>query len=287
MGLPVTEPPTTPSGTIHPKRGTLTNTAIRSWLVARCRQRESAPRSPMPRRTTRHPWWDHSAKSARPSPRRKVSIAASATVAAVLACSTPASEPALVVGQGLPTEINGQPCHYRRKEVARVGHYINRGRPILDASGNTVPDQWEEFDITSQRMNGWIDAFNRRKAAGIKPFVPERHVASEPDARANFGYVIGMDRKGDKLYGTFQLIGDEALAAAAETMSACMSSVLPQIRWAASMPNASNISASRQIPSFRTWSHSSRSPHRLAAILSAFPSIAPNRPRIHQPRSPR
>lgn len=120
----------------------------------------------------------------------------------VISLSTPTATPVLALGTSLPASIEGKPVYYRRKEIARAGHYVHRGTK-------------EEFDITAERMALWLDSFNRRKAAGIQPFVPEKHVTKQADARDNFGYVVDLEREGESLYGTFQFIGEDALAASA------------------------------------------------------------------------
>lgn len=128
--------------------------------------------------------------------------------AAIFSLSTPEARPILTLGIASPKDIDGHPVYARRKEIARAGHYVHRGQK--DSDGN-----WREFDITPDRMRLWADAFQKRKAAGIRPFVPERHVESAADARANMGYVDDLQIEGDSLYATMHLIGEDALAAAA------------------------------------------------------------------------
>jgi hypothetical protein len=103
---------------------------------------------------------------------------------------------------GLPSEVGGQKAHYVRKEVARIGHYTHRG------NGSAI-------DITTQRADKWVDAFQKRTANGYRPFVPGQHRATF-NAADNHGYVIDLKREGESLYATMQLIGDNALELAAK-----------------------------------------------------------------------
>jgi hypothetical protein len=109
---------------------------------------------------------------------------------------------------GLPKEINGQPVHYFRKEIARAGHWTHRGELKLD--GTPV-----EFDITPSQMDAWVENFKRREENGLRPFVPGEHRAAF-NAADNHGYVIGLEREGESAYATIQLIGDEAVKLAAK-----------------------------------------------------------------------
>lgn len=102
---------------------------------------------------------------------------------------------------GYPAEIEGERCHYRRKEVIRAGEWVHRGTR-------------EPFKVDRARMDAWVATFNRRLAAGIKPFLPDHHT-EQPKAGENFGYVVGLQREGDSLYADVQLIGDQALSLAA------------------------------------------------------------------------
>lgn len=126
----------------------------------------------------------------------------------ILAATTEPGKPILVLGK-FPPKVNGADAHYYRKEVARAREtpYTHRGQKVIGADGKTT---FDTFQISHERMDKWVDAFKGRSAAGIKPFVPERHVAAAADARTNFGYVVDLERQGDGLFGTFQLIGDDA-----------------------------------------------------------------------------
>lgn len=122
--------------------------------------------------------------------------------AIALAASVPA--PVLTLGSGLPTEIEGQPVAYRRKEIARAGKYVHRGTR-------------KEFELTPARLAALSAAFRKRFAKGIKPPITPYHVDPEADFNADdtLGYVVGVEQDGESLYGTLQLIGERALSAAA------------------------------------------------------------------------
>jgi hypothetical protein len=104
---------------------------------------------------------------------------------------------------GMPKEIEGRVCHYRRKELAPVCTFVHRG------TGRTET-------ISRKRILAWVDAFKRRLAKGIKVPVTDLHTLT-PRASDTFGYVVGLSVSGDSLYADLQLIGDDALTLAART----------------------------------------------------------------------
>lgn len=97
---------------------------------------------------------------------------------------------------GYPTEIEGQPVEYRRKEICRAG------RTVRDVSGNP-------FHVTRDRIDKWTRSFERQKENGIPVFIPTKH--SEILSSDNRGYVVEMAREGDSLYAVEQLIGEDAI----------------------------------------------------------------------------
>ena len=99
----------------------------------------------------------------------------------------------------------GKTIHYRKAKVAsiRPEAYTHRGTR-------------EKFGITSERANEWMRNTAALEAAGIKPFIPGEHRAKF-NAKDNYGYVVGgLERKGDDLFVTMALHGDDALATAAK-----------------------------------------------------------------------
>jgi hypothetical protein len=102
---------------------------------------------------------------------------------------------------GLRKEIEGQPCHYRRHKILSARTFTHRG-------------DGTQHDVTRDRLAALVDAFNKRKAKGLRPFVPDRHTL-EPKATENFGWVENLELSGDDLYADLQLIGDDALKLAA------------------------------------------------------------------------
>ena len=74
--------------------------------------------------------------------------------AIALAASVPT--PVLTMGSGLPSEIEGEPVAYRRKEIARAGKYVHRGTR-------------KEFELTPARLAELSAAFRKRFAKSIQP----------------------------------------------------------------------------------------------------------------------
>src|SRR6476660_254790 len=112
---------------------------------------------------------------------------------------------------GLPTEIEGKPVYYRRKEICHVVNEPHRGRR------DPVTGQPVIVDIPASRLDLWAQTFKKRAAKGIKPFLYPRHLdlenGEQADARHTQGYLIDVERDGEKLYGTLQLIGEDAESA--------------------------------------------------------------------------
>lgn len=99
--------------------------------------------------------------------------------------------------KGYPSQIEGHPVHYRKKEVMRAGKYVH-------------PTKGWELSVDQARMDGWIRNFKTLgETVGYKPFVPTKH--KDFDSKDNRGYVIALEREGDSLYAVEQLIGDDAL----------------------------------------------------------------------------
>lgn len=101
---------------------------------------------------------------------------------------------------GFSREIDGQPVEYRRKEICRAG------RTVKDISGNP-------FSITRERIDKWIDNFQKQSENGTKVFIPTKH--TEILSTDNRGFVVSMERDGDSLYAVEQLIGADAIKDAA------------------------------------------------------------------------
>jgi hypothetical protein len=110
---------------------------------------------------------------------------------------------AVVLGQGLPMQREGQPVKYFWKEVLRPGEY-------RDKDG-------KQFEITANRIDTLHNNFVRAKQKGFQPWVPNGHTS---DATKNMGFVIDA-RKNDKggLDLLHQLIGSDAILAAQRNKS--------------------------------------------------------------------
>ena len=114
--------------------------------------------------------------------------------------------PALVLGSGLPAEIEvgGKkfPCGYAWKEMLPLGRYQDR--------------TGKAFEVTPQRIDTIIRDFNRAKAKGYKPYCPDAH----KNRTKNYGYVLDLRRNAKgSLEGLHQLIGEDALLEAARSQS--------------------------------------------------------------------
>jgi hypothetical protein len=110
---------------------------------------------------------------------------------------------------GYPKEIEGRPCHYRRKESIRAGDWYHRGTR-------------EPFSVQADRIDRWLAEYNRRAAAGIRVPVTKRHT-DNPTADDTLGYAVALKREGESLYADLQLIGDDALTLAARNdVSICV-----------------------------------------------------------------
>jgi hypothetical protein len=101
--------------------------------------------------------------------------------------------------EGFPSESEGQPIEYRRKEVS-----IN-GRVLKDVKGRPFP-------ITKDRLDKWVTHFNQMSANGMRVPIQNKHFnVTADDTR---GYVVKLERDGERLYAVEQLIGPDAILAA-------------------------------------------------------------------------
>jgi hypothetical protein len=112
-------------------------------------------------------------------------------------------KPAVVLGQGLPNDINGQPVAYFWKEMLPLGRY-------RDAQGKA-------FEVTPQRIGEVVACFNRAKAKGYRPFLP---AGSHSERKKNYGFIqdVRVNANGS-LEGLHQFIGEDAIREAARNRS--------------------------------------------------------------------
>jgi hypothetical protein len=94
------------------------------------------------------------------------------------------------------------------KEIIRVGSYVKLSDGVA-------------FKIGMSALANWVMQFTRMKENGIKVPIPATHKSPEwedearkGDPRDNMGWVDGMFVKGDRLYMSCTLIGDDAIKAA-------------------------------------------------------------------------
>ena len=110
--------------------------------------------------------------------------------------------PALTLGQGYPEHIEivsgGQakkvPCAYFWKDVIAVGKYVH-------------PATKQELSVDAKRIDGWVEKFNRMRAAGVEFPTPADHSSGAKD---NLGFVLDAKRNGDRLSLLHQAIGEDA-----------------------------------------------------------------------------
>lgn len=101
---------------------------------------------------------------------------------------------------GESRDANGQPRRRYVKDLIRVGDWHKAGDSPVK--------------IDRDRLDHWVDTFNRMKAAGVKVPLPVGHTN---DAEKNRGDTIEMYRDGDTLYGVVDLIGEDAIPLASRS----------------------------------------------------------------------
>jgi hypothetical protein len=103
--------------------------------------------------------------------------------------------------EGFPTkDSEGNDIHYRKMKIAHVGQWTHRGTG-------------EQFEISRQRADEWVNNTKSLAAAGVKPFVPGEHRETF-NAKDNHGYIERIERDGDDVYAIAGLT-DEGLKLAA------------------------------------------------------------------------
>jgi hypothetical protein len=93
---------------------------------------------------------------------------------------------------------NGQPVRRYVKDAIRTGTYKH-------------PEFGWTLTVTPERIDKWVAAFNAMQANGVKVEAPVDHSLKAEDNR---GFVVGAERRGDTLYLTHELIGEDAIALA-------------------------------------------------------------------------
>jgi hypothetical protein len=87
------------------------------------------------------------------------------------------------------------PVSYFWKDVINTGRFVH-------------PVTGEKFEVTQERIDGWIKKYDRMRKAGIEIPTPVDHSDKASDNR---GFVVGARRKGDKLQLLHQVIGEDAV----------------------------------------------------------------------------
>jgi hypothetical protein len=93
---------------------------------------------------------------------------------------------------------NGIPTKVFRKDLIRLGHYKH---PL---------GLWD-LDVTDERMNKWVEAFEKMKANGVLVPLSGSHI---PSSDNHLGYIKNMSVEDGKLYAQAVITGDEAITKA-------------------------------------------------------------------------
>lgn len=96
---------------------------------------------------------------------------------------------------------SGQPVQRFRKELVRVGKYVKDSDNI-------------RFEITQSLLAHWVATYHQMIDNGVKVPIPNTH-KGKGDPDENRGYVTDMFVDGDALVMTCDLIGEDAIKAAA------------------------------------------------------------------------
>jgi nucleoid-associated protein YgaU len=117
---------------------------------------------------------------------------------------SPDFKPALTLGQGMPREIDGEPCAHFWKEVLRP-------RRFLDAAGI-------EHNVTPERIAVLASNFRKLAGKGKLPTLPSHHpqAGEAKDALTNLGHVIDAKvNDGGGLEVLCRFVGVDAIRASA------------------------------------------------------------------------
>ena len=96
----------------------------------------------------------------------------------------------------------GVPRQKFTKAIIRIGKFVK------DA-------EKKQFEVTSELLDNWVKQFSRMQTNGVKVTIPNVH-HNDGDPKQNMGYVTSLFRKDDTLHMTCELIGTEAIEAAAK-----------------------------------------------------------------------
>ncbi len=99
------------------------------------------------------------------------------------------------VGHRVPTELGGQPVRRFTKEVIRAGRYVKAADGL-------------SFQVTLETLDHWVSVFRAMRAAGVRVPVPVTHT---DDPEANRGWLVDLQRSGESLVGTIDLVGADAI----------------------------------------------------------------------------
>jgi hypothetical protein len=101
----------------------------------------------------------------------------------------------------------GMPTKRFKKDLIKVGVYKH-------------PTAGWTLDVTTDRMDRWIAAFKRMQASAIRVPIPAGH---SYDPRDGQGFLVGLERVGDTLWGIIEMVGEEAIKLAYKTQAVSVS----------------------------------------------------------------
>jgi hypothetical protein len=90
--------------------------------------------------------------------------------------------PAVVLGQGLPTEKNGQPVKYFWADAISAGTYHNHAKRFT-------------LSVDRARMDSWVQTFNRMREQGVDVTVNADHSDKASHARPGCPGSGRLDRR--------------------------------------------------------------------------------------------
>jgi hypothetical protein len=102
--------------------------------------------------------------------------------------------PAATGGDSLPDRVNDLPAFYYWKDAIAVGSYVH-------------PAKGFSLDITRDRLDGFVNNFNRMRDNGVGVPILMDHAA---EAAATLGWIVDVKRDGDRFLELHQFLGEEA-----------------------------------------------------------------------------
>jgi hypothetical protein len=102
--------------------------------------------------------------------------------------------PAVSLAQELPATVNDLPCFYYWKDAITIGTYVH-------------PTGGYSLDVTGDKLDAYVNTFSQMQANGVGVPILADHTAS---AAATLGWIVAIERDGDKLMELHQFLGESA-----------------------------------------------------------------------------